>query len=373
LGRGWSNHAQHKNVRLAPRFQTKAQAETKADQLRTLRRNEGASALSLSAADRIDAEAALSLLAPHHRSLREAAEFFVKHLGIVQSVKTVSELVGELVANKMRDGASARYVRDLRSRLNIFAASFPETNVTDLSTAAVDDWLRNLPHSGTTRNDYRRLVSVLFRYGIRRGYCLENPAQKASRARVVDKPPGILTPEQCVRLLQGADYEILPAITPGLFAGLSPESEVWRLDWRDVDLEAGLIHIEAAKTKSTRHRLVEMSENLKLWLLRYRKSSGPVSPSGDRYNYLLQSARKSAKEAAIKGEKSEQGIAKWPADALRHCYGSYHYAKFQNPGKTIVQMGHSNPGTFHAHYRARVTPADADKYWQIRPSQPRID
>ena len=57
---------------------TKAQAERKADQLRTLRRNEGASALSLSAADRIDAEAALSLLAPHHRSLRKAAEFFVK-------------------------------------------------------------------------------------------------------------------------------------------------------------------------------------------------------------------------------------------------------------------------------------------------------
>ena len=81
-------------------LKTKAQAETKADQLRTLRRNEGASALSLSAADRIDAEAALSLLAPHHRSLREAAEFFVKHLGIFQSAKTVSELFGELVAKQ---------------------------------------------------------------------------------------------------------------------------------------------------------------------------------------------------------------------------------------------------------------------------------
>jgi hypothetical protein len=144
-------------------FRTKAQAKTKADQLRTLRRNEGAAALSLSAADRIDAEVALSLLAPHHRSLREAAEFFVKHLGIIQSAKTVSELVSELVANKMRDGASARYVRDLHSRLNIFMASFPETKVADVSTAAVDDWLRNLPHSGTTRNNYRRLVSVLFR------------------------------------------------------------------------------------------------------------------------------------------------------------------------------------------------------------------
>ena len=175
---------------------------------------------------------------------------------------------------------------------------------------------------------------------MRRGYCLENPAQKTSQAKVVDKPPGILMPEQCVGLLEAACSEILPAIALGLFAGLRPESEVWRLDWRDLDLEAGLIRIEAAKTKSARYRLVEMSENLKLWLLPYRKPSGPISPSGDRYHYLLQSARKSATEAAIKAGKPEQGIVKWPADALRHCYGSYHYAKFQDPGKTMVQMGH---------------------------------
>jgi integrase len=75
-----------------------------------------------------------------------------------------------------------------------------------------------------------------------------------------------------------------------------------------------------------------------------------------------------ATEAAIKAEKPEQGIVNWPADALRHCFGSYHYAKFQDPGKTMVQMGHTNPRTFHAHYRAGVTPAAADKYWQIRPA-----
>ena len=156
MDRRWSNHAQQKVFGSRYFFKTKAHAETKADQLRTLRRNEGASALSLSAADRIDAEFALSLLAPHQRRLGEAAEFFIKHLGIFQSAKKVSELVDELMENKLRDGASARYVKDLRSRLNIFAASFPETSVIDLSTAAIDDWLRNLPHSGTTRNNYRR-------------------------------------------------------------------------------------------------------------------------------------------------------------------------------------------------------------------------
>jgi integrase len=104
---------------------------------------------------------------------------------------------------------------------------------------------------------------------------LKTRPKGASRARVVDKPPGILTPEQCVRLLEAGCFKILPAIALGFFAGLRPESEVWRLDWREVDLEAGLIRIEAAKTKSARHGLVEMSENLKLWLLPYRRSSEP--------------------------------------------------------------------------------------------------
>jgi hypothetical protein len=158
-------------------FRRKAQAETKAGQLRTQRKNEGASAC-LSAADRLDAESALS---PSLRHITEACGKLQNSSSSISGSFKARRRFPNSLANKLRDGASARYVRDLRSRLNIFAASFAETNVTDLSTAAIDDWLRNWPHSGTTRNNYRRLVSVLFRYGIRRGHCLENPAQRASR------------------------------------------------------------------------------------------------------------------------------------------------------------------------------------------------
>ncbi len=298
---------------------------------------------------------ALAILKPHGRSLHNAATFFVKHLQVAKNDKIVPDLVDELLASKSKDGASLRYLKDLRTRLNIFAGVFPETKIGELSTPVIDDWLRDLPHSAVTRNNYRRLLGVLFSYALQRGYCLENPIGRTSRAKVVDKPPGILNPDECSALLTNAKDEILPAIALGLFAGLRPEAEIWRLGWGDIDFESGLIQIEAAKTKSARHRLVEMTDNLTQWLAPYRRT-GPVSPTGDKYNYLLQAAR------------GASGLTEWPQDCLRHCYGTYHYAKFQNPGKTMVQMGHTNPRTFHAHYRARVTPKDAARYWNIMPS-----
>ena len=33
----------------------------------------------------------------------------------------------------------------------------------------------------------------------------------------------------------------------------------------------------------------------------------------------------------------------------------------------MVQMGHTNLRTLYAHYRARVSPADATAYWAIVP------
>ena len=346
-------------------FATKTDAETYALQQRIKRSNEGAMAFAMDPTDRIDAEGALALVKPLGKTLREAAEFFVKHQQVVKETRTVKKLVEELIKNKTLDGVSPRYIKDLRTRLTIFAKAFPENRISELSTSTIDDWLRGLPHSPTTRNNYRRLLGVLFSYAVQRGYCLENPAKKTSRAKVVDKPPGVLTPQQCVRLLKAADKEILPAIALGLFAGLRPEAEVWRLDWSDIDFKSGLIHIEAAKTKSARHRLVEMSSNLKLWLKPYRKTSGAVSPTGDKYNYLLQEARSRATATSSKEGKPAEGIKNWPPDALRHCFGSYHYAKYQDPGRTMVQMGHTNPRTFHAHYRARVTPDAAEIFWKI--------
>jgi integrase len=340
-------------------FKAKGEADTKADQLRIQRRNEGTSALTMPAADRIDAESALAILAPHGRTLREAAEFFVRHLKIVDNAKTVPELVADLLRDKEQDEKSKAYLKDMRTRLAGFSRDFAESKIADITTDALDDWLRALPCAPISRNNTRRILRVLFNYAIKRGLLLESPAKNTSEAKVKDKPPGVLTPEQCLALLGAAAPEILPAIALGLFAGLRPEAEVFRLDWASVRFDDALIHVEAESTKSPYHRSVKMTPELVKWLLPYKKSSGPVSPTGDRYYSLLQAAREKAK------------ISTWPPDALRHCFGSYHYAHHQNLGMAMAEMGHANPRTFLSHYRARVRSTDAGKYWKIVPANPK--
>ena len=53
---------------------------------------------------------------------------------------------------------------------------------------------------------------------------------------------------------------------------------------------------------------------------------------------------------------------------MRHSYGSYHLAMFDNAGKTALQMGHRELGTLFEHYRRAVRKKDAAKFWAILPT-----
>lgn len=337
-------------------FDSKEDAETFLQLKKTEQANYGVRGVSLSEQARGDYLAALEKLAPYGLTVLQAVDMLLPSLAARTKSCTVSVLVAQLLKSKAADGASERYLKDLRTRLNIFAGSFPNELVTAFTTARIDDWLRGLPHSAVTRNNYRRLLGVLFSFGIQRGYAIANPITASSKAKQIDRPPGILTVEQTARLLESADPQILPAIALGLFAGLRPESEVWRLDWSAVDFESRLIDVAADKTKTAQKRFVHISDNLLAWLLPYRQAHGSVSPTGDKYNSLLQRARQAA------------AITEWPSDCLRHSFGSYHFAHFKNAGQTAQELGHTGLKTLFKHYRERVRPKAAEAYWNIAPA-----
>lgn len=221
------------------------------------------SVFGLSQAQRVDAEAALKVLEPHGATLQQAANFYVENLDVIKASKPVTEAVAELVQAKERDRRSARYLQDLRNRLETFSRSpeFSERPVHAVTAKDIEDWLRSLDVGPVTRNNFRRILGVFFSFAVKRRYALRNPIPDVDVASFKIGKPAILTVPECRALLACAAAEIVPAVVLAMFAGLRPESELFRLDWSAIDLQDRTVDI----TRSTPYLTSkELKEFLKL-------------------------------------------------------------------------------------------------------------
>jgi integrase len=335
-------------------FPTKTEALAKAKLLRIERGNDGTAAIQFPTRLRAEAEDCLRRLAPFGKTLRDAVDHFIPFLEAVNNTCTAAQLVDELLKVKEADGASSRYLQDLSSRLGRFADEFDGKPVASITANEVDDWLRALAVAPTTRNNFRRVLIVMFNYAQGRGYCLTNAAKTSAKAKVVEGEVGILSVDELTRLLKSADKKIIPFLAIGAFGGLR-RAELERLDWSEVDLDGGLIQVMAAKAKSAQRRFVKIEPVLAAWLTPYKRARGPVTPSN--FNGLLLSARAAAK------------VTDWANNALRHSYASYHLAHFNDAPRLALELGHTSAHLVFQHYRQSVKPKEAARYWSIMPTK----
>src|SRR5215471_10120775 len=98
-----------------------------------------------------------------------------------------------------------------------------------------------------------------------------------------------------------------------------------------------------------------MQPNLRAWLAPYRAHRrGAVCPGNLRLR--------------LEADRDRAGLRhNWPTNALRHSFGSYHLAHFQDAAALALQMGNS-PDVIFRHYREVVRPRQAALYWQVKPS-----
>jgi integrase len=223
-----------------------------------------------------------------------------------------------------------------------------------ISARRIDEWLRGLGVGPVTRNTFRRRLAVLFSFAKRRGYVTENPVVDVERAKERETEVEILSVNETAHLLESSGSDMLPFWAIGAFAGLR-RAEIERLSWSEIDFDAHVIELKASKSKTASRRLVTMQPNLRAWLAPYRTRTGRVCP------FNLQ--RK------VNDDRERAGLlAKWPHNALRHSFASYHLARFNDAAKLALEMGNS-PAIIFRHYRELVKPKDAKHYWGIRPAK----
>ena len=333
-------------------FKTKSEAATFALTKNIALENTGREGADFPSTLRVMATTADALLKPYDKNIMDAVEFYLPHLQAQNRACTFRELVTQLLSAKKSDGASEPYLIDLRCRLGQFSDSFGERVVSEIQCHEIDEWLRGLNVSPVTRNNSRRVLRTAFSFAVARNYCVGNPVVKTAVAKEIEGTVGILTVAETARLLEAADADLVPFIAIGAFAGLR-RAEIERLDWSEVDLESGLITIQATKAKSARRRFVKVRPNLATWLAQYAVRRGAVTPGNCRK--MLEATRAAA------------GIKHWPSNALRHSFASYHLAHFKDAAALALELGHTDAGLVFQHYREIVKPKEAARYWQIKP------
>jgi integrase len=335
----------------------KRQAETFLQAAKIKQENEGVAALSIPERLRLEAIKCHRLLEPVNAGLTEAVQFYLKHAKPVGGKKALADAISELLTSKRKAGRRDSYVRILGWVLKDFARDFQGRNVNDITPHDVESWLDSIDNLTTRKNRIRDL-SIFFEFCRRRGYCGSNPLENIERPVVTLRRPEIFTLEEAEALLTTAHLnsklELVPAIAIGLFAGLRM-SEIKQLDWRNVDFEHRVIDVDESIAKMRQQRNVDVNDSLIAWLTPYAKPNGAIIPKGFRRK--MEQVRKLA------------GITKWPDNGLRHSFGSYHVAHFQNPNMTALQMGHNTTDMLFKHYRNyRIRKRDAERYWKLAPA-----
>ena len=288
-------------------------------------------------------------------SISDALTFYIKHSKMRETSLTCLDIADKLLLRIDKEGKGKRHLDDVTSRLNRFTEDYGDWMACDVSTEIIDEFLDGLRVANQTKLNYRNKVNQLFIYAVKIGACERNPVEDAIKPKAVGSDIGILTSKQIAALLDAASDDIIPGLAIGFFAGLR-ESEIQRLDWKDVDLEEGHIQISAKNAKSAQRRIVKISENLKAWLLPFEQKEGRVV--GD-VTWRWRTGKELAREAA--------GIKKWPPNGARHSFASYHLAEYEDAGKTALELGHSNQRIIFQHYRQIVKPKEAHTYWSIIP------
>src|SRR5271154_2926532 len=178
---------------------TREEATKRAEEVATAIHGQKAAGLTLTGADRDSYARSLEALKPfavtlhdavdaytkvRHRlqkaSLNEAVDFYIRHNPTTLPAKTVKEIGSELLEAKKKDRVSAAYLKDLNTRLPRIAAAFSEP-IGQVTQSQIEDWLRSLPGSLRSRNNYRSLVVTLWRFARQRGYLLRDRATEADQ------------------------------------------------------------------------------------------------------------------------------------------------------------------------------------------------
>lgn len=339
--------------------QTLEAAETRAEEIRNEYDRVGSQAFALSAEQRLAAARAFQRLAGI-ASLDAVVDYYIASKGQALAMITVGALQDELLAYQAKRQLRPRTIQATRVNYASFVRQYADIPISDITLDQIESWLdTQRGGSKVTLNNGIRYLTAFFSFAIRRGYITASPMTRVERPRIKLGAREFLSIEDIQKLLAKAeemDPKMIPKLVIGLFAGVRP-AELHRLRWENISFENRLISINADASKCGIARYCTIEKCLLEWLFKYQQQKGSLGLNAKRFGIHRQKLCEAA------------GIADWPANAMRHSFATYHLAMFENAAKTAFELGHTQGvQLLYRHYRGLTTRAEAERFWQIKPS-----
>ena len=123
-------------------FKTEREAKTCVEKRRIELHNEGRDGVTFPTELRVTAQWAAEQLQQFGKTIRDAVEFYVKHLRAESVSASVLQVVDELIANRRYAGLSKTYIADLEFRLGRFARAFGERSVASITAKEIEHLVR---------------------------------------------------------------------------------------------------------------------------------------------------------------------------------------------------------------------------------------
>ncbi len=319
-------------------------------------------------------------------SLSEAARVALADHNRRNDSRLLSDLLNAYKAANQAEWreATARNFKFYSGKLD---AKFGSAIASDITPLEMETWLHESFPSAQYLRSATSVLSPIWTWAEKRNIVPENIFEKIAKKKIRHEGDiDVLTVEETQTLLDSCrDFRkwkdnpfydpnnpdaddrnlkldcsnCLPAIALMTFAGIRPE-EITRLTWEDILWEHGLIRISGEKTKTGSLRNVEINPTLNAWLQLTPASlrQGPVVSANWKRKWRL------IRKAANISDRD---------DVCRHSYASYTLATNPDIARLMSNMGHSTRDMLLKHYRARVLPSEAEKFWTILPRSQQPD
>ena len=267
-------------------------------------------------------------------------------------------LVDIYIAEMTAKGLSDDGIKQAKNCLARFSAMFGGIAPKDITADEIETWVEDLPFAArTVWNHYSQARQFYNWKGLREHVAVspfldvEAPPKTDDDARLE-----ILTPEQMSRLLA---LDVQPwvkcKIVLGGFAGLR-SCEIARMTYECVDEEYNEINVKREESKggkAMRPRSITLQEGV---LRHLPKGKGQLIAESKEWKHH-RGFPPAVKEAL--------GMDKFPLNALRHSFASYHLAHFRDQNKTAFEMGHTTPRLLYERYANSVSRRDAAAWWAL--------